>query len=39
MVQVRTVKIGYFNVFQLGAETPMAPGSGENWFFGETFGR
>ncbi len=28
-----------FNEFELGSETPIAPGRGENWPFGERFRR
>ena len=39
MVLDRTVYRSKFNALQLGAETPIAPGRGENWSFGERFGR
>ena len=35
----RTNKLFYFNEIKLGAETPIAPGRGENWPFGERFRR
>ena len=39
MVRFSTIKLRYFNTLQLGAETPIAPGRGENRPFGERFGR
>ena len=39
MIRIRTVKMRYFNALRTGAETPIAPGRGENWPFGERFGR
>ena len=39
MVRYRTEKFSNFNALRPGAETPIAPGRGENWPFGERFGR
>ena len=39
MVRNRTDELFYFNAIELGPKTPIAPGRGENWPFGERFGR
>jgi hypothetical protein len=38
-IRIRTIKLSYFNALQPGPEIPIAPGRGENWPFGERFGR
>ena len=39
MVRFSTIKFSNFNALQPGTKTPIAPGRGENWPFGERFGR
>jgi hypothetical protein len=39
MVRPSIVKVRHFNAFQLGPETPTAPGRGEKTAFGERCGR
>ena len=39
MMRNRTNKLSYFNAIKLGPKTPIAPGRGEKWPYGERFGR